>query len=72
MEKAKQYIINRDGIGFFKSILESYEDVGIFSVIDGDRGLIEVSYTSTFENDLKMIIDDMANYGISFYEVNDV
>lgn len=72
MEKTKRYIISRDGIGFFKSILESYEDVGIFSVIDGSRGLIEILYASMFERDLEMIIKDMANYGISFYEVNDV
>ena len=72
MEKVKRYIINRNGIGFFKSILESYEDVGIFSVIDGSRGLIEVLYTSAFEKDLNMIIDDMANYSLSFYEVEDV
>jgi len=72
MEKTKRYIINRDGIGFFKSILESYEDVGIFSVIDGSRGLIEILYTSAFESYLEMIIEDMENYGISFYEVNDV
>jgi len=72
VEKTKRFIINRDGIGFFKSILESYEDVGIFSVIDGSRGLIEILYTHPFENDLRMIIEDMARYGIVFYEVNDV
>ena len=72
MEKTKKFIVNRDGISFFKSILESYEDVGIFSVLDGNRGLIEIFYTPFFENDLRMIIEDMAHYGIVFYEVNDV
>ncbi|MCX5807870.1 MAG: DUF4911 domain-containing protein [Proteobacteria bacterium] len=72
MEKTKRFIINRDSIGFFKSILESYEDLGIFSVLDGNRGLIEISYTHFFEDDLRMIIEDMAHYGIVFYEVNDV
>jgi len=72
MERTKRFIINRNGIGFFKSILESYEDIGIFSVLDGSRGLIEISYTHFFEKDLRMIIEDMAHYGIVFYEVNDV
>lgn len=72
MEKTKRFIINRDSIGFFKSILESYEDIGIFSVLDGNRGLIEIFYAHFFENDLRMIIEDMAHYGIVFYEVNDV
>ena len=34
-ERTRQFIMNRDGIGFFKAILESYEDLGIFSVLDG-------------------------------------
>jgi len=72
MEKTKRFIINKDGIGFFKSILESYEDMGIFSVLDGSRGLIEIFYAHSFENDLRLLIEDMANYGILFYEVNDV
>ena len=44
MEKTKRFIINRDGIGFFKSVLESYEDIGIFYVLDGSQGVIEVLY----------------------------
>ncbi len=72
MERTKRYIVDRCGIGFFKSVLESYEDVGIFSVIDGSRGIIEIFYSDAFENDVKMIIDDMANYDISICEVFDV
>jgi hypothetical protein len=64
--------MDRDGIGFFKAILESYEDVAIFSVIDGDRGLIEIIYPSGFEEDLRGIVADMINYGIHFREVPDV
>ena len=56
MEKTKRFIINRDGIGFFKSVLESYEDIGIFSVLDGSQGVIEVLYSGFFEHDLYMII----------------
>jgi hypothetical protein len=71
MERTKKFIMNRDGIGFFKSILESYEDVGIFSVLDGDRGIIEIIYPSNFEKEIELITEDMSNYGIIFQEVFD-
>ena len=63
--------MNREAIGFFKSILESYEDIGIFSVIDGNRGLIELIYPSNFGYDIECIVEDMAHYGIIFQEVTD-
>ena len=69
-ERTRRYIVNRDGIGFFKAILESYEDIAIFSVIDGNEGLIEIIYPAGFEEDLCGITADMINYGISFREVN--
>jgi len=69
MEVVKRFVMSRQGIGFFKAILESYEDVGIFSVMDGNRGLVEVIYPSNFEFDVRRIIDDMACYGIVFREV---
>jgi hypothetical protein len=72
MEKTKKFIMNRDGIGFFKSILESYEDIGIFSVLDGNTGLIEIIYPSNFDKEIRFIIEDMSNYGIYFQEVVDV
>jgi len=72
MEKTKKYFVNRDGIGFFKSILESYEDIGIFSVLDGDKGIIEIIYPSNFDKEIGFIIEDMSNYGIIFQEVVDV
>ncbi len=59
-------------IGFFKAVLESYEDVAIFSVLDGDRGLIELIYPASFEDDVRGIIADMIQYGIGFREVPDV
>lgn len=71
-EKTKRFLVDREGIGFFKSVLESYEDVAIFSVIDGQRGLIEIIYSSGFEEDVRGIVADMANYGIEFREVSDV
>jgi hypothetical protein len=72
MERVKRYTINRECIGFFKAILESYEEVGIFSVLDGKKGLIEVIYPSNFEEEMQGIIDDMANYGVTMKEVIDV
>jgi hypothetical protein len=72
IERTRQFIINREGIGFFKAILESYEDVGIFSVLDGGKGLIELIYSSHFEDDIQGIIEDMTHYGIDFREVRDV
>ena len=72
MELTRRFIINREGIGFFKAILESYEDLGIFSVLDGTTGLIELIYSSSFENDIQGVIGDMCHYGIEFREVGDV
>jgi hypothetical protein len=72
MEQTRRFIINRDGIGFFKAILESYEDLGIFSVLDGQKGLIELIYPVHFENDIRGIVEDMIHYGIELREVRDV
>ena len=72
LERTRKYLINREGIGFFKAILESYEDVGIFSVLDGGKGLIEIIYSSPFENDIQGIIKDMVHYGIELREIRDV
>ncbi len=72
MEKTRRFFINPEGIGFFKAILESYEDVGIFSVLDGRKGLIELIYSSSFEDDIRAIIKDMAYYGIEFREAGNV
>ncbi|MDR2017931.1 MAG: DUF4911 domain-containing protein [Syntrophobacterales bacterium] len=69
MERSRQFFINKEGVGFFKAILESYEDVGIFSVLDGKAGIIEIIYPFTFENEIESIIKDMARYGIELKEV---
>jgi hypothetical protein len=68
MEKVRRFTITKEGIGFFKAILESYEDVGIFSVLDGKKGVIEVIYPSYFEKDIESIMKDMARYGIEIEE----
>ncbi|HOV90542.1 MAG TPA: DUF4911 domain-containing protein [Syntrophorhabdaceae bacterium] len=70
MEKTKRFIIRREMIGFLKSILESYEDVGILSVLDGSKGLVEIVYPVFFQDDLMNILKDMENYGIDFREVD--
>lgn len=72
MEKTKRYFIDPESVGFFKAILESYEDVGIFSVIDGKAGLVEIIYSVFFEDDLAGIIESMVQDGIQFREVNGV
>jgi len=71
IERTRRVIIGRKDIGFFKAILESYEDVAIFSVIDGKSGLIELVYPGFFEKEVMDIIDDMKNYGIFIEEVPD-
>ncbi len=72
MESVKRLIINRKGIGFFKAILESYEEVGLMTVLDGKTGRIEVTYPSTAETDLAAIMEDMRRFGIIFMEAGDV
>jgi hypothetical protein len=72
LERTRKYLINRESIGFFKAILESYEDLGIFSVLDGTKGLIELIYSFHFEDDIQGIIEDMTHYGIEIREVRDV
>ena len=70
IELTKKLFIGRKSIGFFKAILESYEDVAIFSVLDGKSGLIELIYPCYFEKDITAIVDDMKNYGIVIEEVD--
>jgi hypothetical protein len=69
MERVRRFIINKEGIGFFKAILESYEDVGLFSVLDGKTGIIELIYPVHFEKEVESIVKDMARYGIELQEV---
>jgi hypothetical protein len=72
IETTKRFVMDRNGIGFFKAILESYEDIAVFSVVDGRTGLIEIIYPSYFEKDIVAIIQDMKNYGINFEEAGNV
>ncbi len=72
MERTKRLIINREGIGFFKAILESYEEVGLMTVIDGKTGEIELIYPACAEADLAAIMGDMGRFDIVFTEATDV
>ncbi len=72
IETTKRFVMDRKGIGFFKAILESYEDIAVFSVVDGRTGLIEIIYPSYFEKDIIGIVQDMKNYGINFKEAGNV
>ena len=71
IERTRRFFIDRKGIGFLKAIFESYEDVAIFSVLDGKSGLIELIYPRFFEKDVLAIVHDMINYGIVIKEVPD-
>ncbi len=72
MEKIRRLTITREGIGFFKAILESYEEIGIMTVIDGKTGEIELIYPVSAETDLMAIMDDMKRFDILFTEARDV
>jgi len=72
MESVKRLTINRRGIGFFKAILESYEEVALMTVLDGRTGRIELTYPSTAEIDLEGIIADLARFDVVITEAEDV
>jgi hypothetical protein len=69
MEHVKRVIMPRAGIGFFKAILESYEDVALLTVLDGRRGEVEIIYPASVEETVIGIMEDMKRYGITFEEV---
>ena len=69
MERIKRVVMRRDAIGFFKGILESYEEVALLTVLDGKKGKVELIYPSGVEETLRAIMEDMARYDIVFQEV---
>ena len=70
METIKRVIMRRDSMGFFKAILESYEEVALLTVLDGKKGEVEIIYPSSAEETVRAIMEDMARYDITFQEVN--
>ena len=70
METIKRVIMRRDSMGFFKAILESYEEVALLTVLDGKKGEVEIIYPSSAEETVRAIMEDMVRYDIAFQEVN--
>lgn len=69
MEKMRRFVMDISAMGIFKAILESYEEVGIISVIDNKRGIIELIYPVFFESDIEEIMEDVGYFGIRFHEI---
>ncbi len=72
MVTVRKLIMNREGIGFFKAILESYEDVGLLTVRDGRAGKVEIIYPSEAQEVVASIMADMQRFGIVFRETGNV
>lgn len=70
MEKMRRFVMDISAMAVFKAILESYEEVGMISVIDNKRGIIELVYPMFFEDDIEEIMKDVACFGIRFHEIN--
>ncbi len=71
-EVTRRVLMDRSHIGFFKAVLESYEEVAILTVIDGNRGIVELIYPESAGPDLSGIMEDLSSNGILFREVEDV
>jgi hypothetical protein len=72
MERTRTFLMDPAKIGFFKAILESYEEVAIMTVLDGRRGKIDLIYPVSSEEVLEGIMADMKRYDIQFTEAADV
>jgi ribose 5-phosphate isomerase RpiB len=72
METVRKLIMNREGIGFFKAILESYEDVALLTVRDGRTGEVEIVYPTEAQEVVASIMADMQRFGIVFREAGNV
>ena len=72
METVRRLIMNREGIGFFKAILESYEDLALLTVCDGRTGEVELIYPTAAHEVIASIMADMRRFGIVFREAGNV
>ena len=72
METVRKLIMNREGIGFFKAILESYEDVALLTVRNGKTGEVEITYPTEAQEVVSAIMADMQRFGIVFREAENV
>ncbi len=72
METVRKLVMNREGIGFFKAILVSYEDVGLLTVRDGRAGEVEITYPTDAQEVVASIMAEMQRFGIVFREAENV
>ncbi len=70
MEKVRRVRMRRDALGFFKALIESYEEVALVTVLDSRRGEVEIIYPFSFESTLQAIMEDMASFSILIQEVD--
>jgi len=72
MERVRRLIMNREDIGFFKAVLESYEEVALLTVVDGKGGVVERTYPAAMEDVVGSIILSVGKKGVVFREERDV
>lgn len=48
-------------IGYFKFILEGYDNMALVTTIDAKEGIVIIRYPATFHNDLSAIISDVSS-----------
>ncbi len=69
MERVRRLIMDRKEIAFLKAVIESYEELGLLTVIDGRRAEVELTYPASSEDVVSALLDDLAKSGILFEEV---
>lgn len=69
MEKIRRFKTSSHHIGMLKAILDGYEFLAFLSVIDGSRGLIELSYSAMVEDTLVSVLESLRSQGIVLEEV---
>ena len=64
--------MNREEIGFFKAVLESYEDLALLTVLDGKSGAVELTYPEAAEEAVESVMRDVERSGVVFREAQNV
>jgi hypothetical protein len=68
MERVRRLIMNREEIGFFKAVLDSYEEVALLTVLDGKTGAVELIYPEAAQGVVASIMADLERGGVVFRE----
>jgi hypothetical protein len=68
MERVRRLIMNREEIGLFKAVLDSYEEAALLTVIDGRSGAVELIYPEAAHEVVASIMADMERDGVVFRE----